>query len=354
MTGMSGRLPLPDGCVMRILNELKNHEVYPYFWGARRTLPLETAFLDLAALQRAMDDGSAPDDETVEALLFGDSGSPRYTGWTEGLLRRIAEDTGFREAKPLGAGAGPFERRMALRPGAWDAAQRLRGQRERWGHRIWAARKGARLGATEALARARAALSPSPLKAGGELWLNLGAGAEEYRGYLKVDWGGRQDVYDNVVTLARVGDGSISKIYSNHVLEHIPPALVGAMLARWRAVLKPGGFIVARMPDARSAVKALGRRWQEADPRVAAELGFPDYLAREGRREGILDEISCVQTIYGWSASTPHAWDMSNQHKSLWTPQLTKARFEAAGFKVTFAGNLGTIQTAIVAEAAGS
>jgi hypothetical protein len=56
-----------------------------------------------------------------------------------------------------------------------------------------------------------------------------------------------------------------------------------------------------------------------------------------------------IQFIYGWSDSMPDHWDLSNQHKSLWTPALGQKRLEMQGFRVEQAKNLGTLQTILIA-----
>jgi len=48
----------------------------------------------------------------------------------------------------------------------------------------------------------------------------------------------------------------------------------------------------------------------------------------------------------------PGFWDFSNQHKSLWTPELARARLLKSGLTVTFAENFGTLQTLAIATKA--
>jgi hypothetical protein len=326
-----------------LLNELRNDEIYPHFWSANATDGWEASFVDLSLIQKQIDAGVRADDIELEALLFGTLDRPLYSGWTWSQFTKVSEACGLKEISQVGSDGVTLGVR-AVR-GEWNLSA---ARRERVKQKIWEWRKGFRKKAKETVARARAVVGKR-IPAGG-VWLNLGAGEENYSGYIKVDLSGNQHVFDNIVTLKKISDASVDRIYCNHVLEHIPVALIPKMLERWRQVLKPGGVVLARAPDAKQAIRSLEREWREADEKEVLALGFPNYLEREAVREGILDSISCIQTIYGWSSSTPHAWDLSNQHKSLWTPELARQRFLEAGFETKYVGNLGTLQTAIVAQ----
>jgi hypothetical protein len=340
-----------------LLNSLKNHQVRPYFWGARAAAhgPVDFHFLDLEALKAALR-GGAITDEALEELLYGTETQRRYTGWTGPTLQKVAIQCGFTVPDngplPLDAEAGPgpwVPRQARLDPAPWNAARTLRTRLELAEQRLWAFRKKLRLNAVAAKSRVRAALKPADLTKN-DLRLNLGAGDENYPGYLKVDRAGTQHVYDDIVTLAKIRDGSVTEIYCNHVLEHIPEPALMPLLKRWREVLAPGGVIRARMPDARQSVLCLNERWVEASDADLKRHGLPDFLAKEATREGRLDDQAAIQLIYGWSGSTPFSWDDVNQHKTLWTPGLARKRFEAAGFTVEHAANLGTLNTLVVAR----
>lgn len=341
-----------------LLNEIRNDQIYPYFWNfhKKKSGPFEASFVDLEKVRqrletpRSQNSREMPDeipDEIIEELLYGTPSKPRFSAWSLNVFERVSAECGFGHSRVVSN--TDLLTTVQAESAAWGEKEFSRVARERRGQKIWSFRKSLRKKAAEARARARG-LFRSPLKKSGELWLNLGAGEEFYDDYVKVDWSGDQDVFDNIVTLGKVARQSVARIYTNHVLEHIPPNLIPQMLKRWHEVLKPGGVLLARMPDAKQAVLCLNRPWREATEVDLVTRGFPNYLAREKDREGVLDPTSCIQTICGWSYSTPHSWDQSNQHKSLWTPSLARARFTEAGFKVEEATNLGSIQTVVVAR----
>lgn len=58
------------------------------------------------------------------------------------------------------------------------------------------------------------------------------------------------DILDDATTLSRVKDNSVDGIYSSHTIEHIAPELGATMFANWFRVLKPGGRLEIRCPDA--------------------------------------------------------------------------------------------------------
>lgn len=330
-----------------MLHFLRNDEVYPHFWRRREQdeAPAPFTFLDLTSLKTSC--SAKLSDRELEEQLYGTNEKAHYSGWTMKRLESTLAQSGYAPPKQLWSTGNLIS--VVAKPGKWGWSERHHASSWRRGQRIWSWRKHLRAKAAEVRSRVHALARPIDIKRD-ELWLNLGAGAENYAGYVKVDIAGAQDVYDNIVALSKIFDSSVAKIYCNHVLEHIPLELVTVMLKRWREVLKPGGAVLARMPDARQALLSLNEKWIETDEQELARLGLPNFLARESGREGVLDDDSCIQSIYGWSNSTPHSWDEPNQHKSLWTPALARERFEAAGFSVEVAKNLGTLNTVVIAR----
>lgn len=345
------------------LCHLKNYEILDFFWRSLSSQKkFDCEYVDLALLQEVLDEQDrtgeqALSDEDLEKELFGPTqSSRRYTGWTtlslEELLRKIGQKEYKIFSKP---GGKPWEKLVSITPTPISSSLKREFHAERLNQKIWDFRKKLRLRAVYLKGRLKAAWHPLEVdsyvqKNKDSLNLNLGAGTEVYEGYINVDWAGMQHVYDNIVQLQKFKKSSVDKIYSNHVLEHIPENCIDTMLKRWLEVLKPSGVVVVRIPDGRAAVQNLGRPWQEATTEQVQAFGLPNYLGRESGHSGILDVHSCFQTIFGWSASTPYSWDESNQHKTLWTPDLARARFEKAGFRVEWCGHLGTLQTVLVAK----
>ena len=80
--------------------------------------------------------------------------------------------------------------------------------------------------------------------------LNLGCGDHYADGWVNVDaFGGvRADTYAQLGALP-FPDGSAEFVYCGHVLEHIAPADLPAVLGEVRRVLAPGGLFCAVGPD---------------------------------------------------------------------------------------------------------
>jgi len=341
------------------LHTLRNDQIYPTLWETRKrnTRPITLKFIDLYRLKQELRQGSAPEalnDELLERTLYGTDAMPIYSGWTWQRLTRTLEHSGYQTRPDLDNEDRWLVTVVAQPHAQWGDREYKAALLWRRKEKIWSARKALRAKFAETLQKGKNIVryfgGQGSLLSGKELCLNLGAGAENYPGYVKVDLSGVQHIYDNIVTLSRIQNGSVSKIYCNHVLEHIPTEAIQQMLKRWKEVLAPGGHVVARTPDARQAVLSLGESWQEADEKILNKYGVPNFLEREAAREGRLDDDSGIQTIYGWSNSTPHGGDWVNQHKSLWTPALARKRFEQAGFNVEYAENLGTLNTLLVAR----
>jgi hypothetical protein len=154
----------------------------------------------------------------------------------------------------------------------------------------------------------------------GNLRVNLGAGHVTLDGYINVDARALPDIditaeADNLP----FGPGEIDELYSAHMLEHFPvEELRRTLLPYWVSLLKPGGTMVAVVPDIETMVteRAAGRmpfdefrevvyggQEYEGDfhfngfsPESLTELleeaGLRDVVVREsGRRNGFCYEM---------------------------------------------------------------
>ena len=329
-----------------LLNELKNNEIYSTLLAQKKGSLLE--WIDLVELKKQLKQNpESYSDEALETLLFGEKGRPRFSGFTEARIEKylsalgdILFSTTQKENLIVRAEIEDFKIDLARKQALQERINRLK--KHEW-------RKKARAKIKETICRVREPLVSKKLKQK-EVHLNLGAGGENYPGFVKIDWAGSQHVFDDIVTLKKVENSSVDEIYSNHVLEHIPIFLIPTTLKRWKEVLKPSGILRLRMPDARQAICNLHETWSEVKAEELKRLGFQNYLSKESVFSGIVDDQLAIQFVYGWSDSMPDHWDMSNQHKSLWTPGLGKKRLEAAGFSVETAQNLGTLQTVLIAR----
>lgn len=80
--------------------------------------------------------------------------------------------------------------------------------------------------------------------------LNLGCGEHHVDGWVNVDAfdGSRADVITDIGTLPFI-DGAASHIYAGHVLEHVHPDGLAAVLREIRRVLAPNGKLCIVGPD---------------------------------------------------------------------------------------------------------
>jgi len=86
-----------------------------------------------------------------------------------------------------------------------------------------------------------------------EVKLNLGCGKRKLEGYVNIDlqnWGpGQCDILADARDLDMFEDGSVDRIVTAGLLEHIPPWQTLPALREWHRVLKPGGTIRVAVPD---------------------------------------------------------------------------------------------------------
>jgi predicted SAM-dependent methyltransferase len=88
------------------------------------------------------------------------------------------------------------------------------------------------------------------------IFLNLGGGRDchprpEYQHYVSVDTVARADcaVVQDLGQPVPLADGSVSRILSEHFLEHVDEQVIGAVLSESHRLLKPGGLARFAVPD---------------------------------------------------------------------------------------------------------
>ena len=114
---------------------------------------------------------------------------------------------------------------------------------------------------------------------GDELRLNVGSGSFSVEGYLNVD----ARAIDGVDVVAEVGDlpfddRSVAEVRSSHVLEHFPEEeLRRRVLPHWVAKLRPGGTLLAIVPDAVSMMEAWSKEAMTFEDLRQVTFGGQDY-----------------------------------------------------------------------------
>ena len=86
-----------------------------------------------------------------------------------------------------------------------------------------------------------------------QIKLHLGCGPNLYDGWINVDGdycvGQPGVIIHNITDSYPIPDNSVDEILTVHVIEHIPPGEVPAMIQEWRRILKPNGFVTTEWPD---------------------------------------------------------------------------------------------------------
>lgn len=187
--------------------------------------------------------------------------------------------------------------------------------------------------------------------------VNIGGGSKNLAGFVNVDFVAFPSVERQVVgdirDLSFIPDRTISHIHSNHVIEHLSPEELQSQLAQWHRVLKEGGIVSIRCPN------ALG---------VAFGFWFPPVL--DESREAFLQAGYPADEDFCWADSWMHQdvlgtfyWfyadpgNIRNQHVSILTPSILKTALGRAGFEIaqmSVPESVNLIVVAVKAQAAKS
>ena len=135
--------------------------------------------------------------------------------------------------------------------------------------------------------RSVAASSPPDAAAQLQRWLaagydrlNIGGGLKNLAGFVNIDFvhcpGVDRQVVANILDLDFVPSGAVAQVHSNHVLEHLTEEQIEAQLRQYRRMLRPGGLLTIRCPNALGV--AYGFWFEpvlEGDREEFIRLGFP-------------------------------------------------------------------------------
>jgi len=88
------------------------------------------------------------------------------------------------------------------------------------------------------------------------LQLHIGCGQRRIKNFINIDrnYSPATDFMANTIRLP-CRDGTVDRIETYHVIEHIPRPIVSSVLAEWRRILKVGGCLVIECPDFDEAIK---------------------------------------------------------------------------------------------------
>ncbi len=122
------------------------------------------------------------------------------------------------------------------------------------------------------------------------------------------------DVVASMLDMSIVPDASHDAVYTAHTLEHVFAHELPSALAEFRRILKPGGFVLSRVPNIQKAAAAI----------VAGRALAPLYDSPGG-------PVTPLDVLYGQAATVAkHGAYMI--HRNGFTPMSLGEAMQAAGF----------------------
>ena len=149
--------------------------------------------------------------------------------------------------------------------------------------------------------------------------LHLGCGKNNFDGWVNVDKHSsadihpdiHADIYDDIVVLKNFEKESVDEIYTSHVVEHITPQDFIKALKRWFEILKQGGVLIIRCPDARLYLK----NWLD--------------LSDDERFIESINSAGSLNCVLGFQTKGP-----GYQNRNLFTEGLLSKYLKFVGFEV--------------------
>jgi len=145
--------------------------------------------------------------------------------------------------------------------------------------------------------------------------LHLGCGAVHQEGFVNVDVKATAatDLVASACDLSMIGDGTVERIETYHMIEHISEEAAHRAACEWLRVLIPGGALVVECPNLTACCKGIAkghpgeRGWRLAFGGIFGQIYRPDMGPPAGRAH---------RTVHRWG----------------WTPETLIAMLGDAGF----------------------
>lgn len=183
--------------------------------------------------------------------------------------------------------------------------------------------------------------------------LNVGGGRKQLDGFVNVDFvataPASRYIAANILDLSFIPTACLSQVHSNHVLEHLDETQIRDQLREYRRILKPGGLLTIRCPNALGA--AFGFWFEpvvENDRSGFVALGFPadEDLSNPADVWGHRDLFGTMHWFYG-DVGNPE-----NQHLTVLTPSRLRRLVEEMDFEVLKMAEPEALNLVLVARAA--
>lgn len=150
-----------------------------------------------------------------------------------------------------------------------------------------------------------------------------------YRGWdhllLDIDPKGKPDVVCDAREMSGLPPATYDAVYCSHNLEHFHRHEIPRVLAGFRHVLKPDGFVHLRVPD-------IGAVMQTA---VQQNLDIDDVLYQSK-----IGPITVRDVIYGWAVEIERSGNDFFAHKTGFTPKSLGMALHASGFASIFVASV--------------
>jgi hypothetical protein len=143
---------------------------------------------------------------------------------------------------------------------------------------------------------------------------------------LDIDPAGRPDVVCDARELTTLPAASYDAVYCSHNLEHYHRHEVTRVLAGFRHVLKPDGFVLVRVPNMKEVLQIA----------VERELDIEDVLYTSSA-----GPITVHDVIYGLGAEIERSGNDFFAHKTGFTPNSLVRCLTGAGFPHVYIGEAG-------------
>lgn len=165
--------------------------------------------------------------------------------------------------------------------------------------------------------------------------LNVGGGPKNLAGFINLDFvthpGVEREVCANILDLSFVPSERVTQIHSNHVLEHLTWEQIASQLREYARILRPGGLLTIRCPNALGVAYAF---WfepvYESGRDAFLTLGYPPQEDFGNPQDGWLhkDFYGILHWLYG------DMGNIENQHLSRLTPSSLRQMLEETGFTI--------------------
>jgi len=131
---------------------------------------------------------------------------------------------------------------------------------------------------------------------------------------LDIDPSVKPDIVASLTDMSHVASGSVDAIWSSHNIEHLFAHEVPVAFREFWRVLKPGGFVLLRMPDLQAAAEQVAR----------GNIEEPVYISPAG-------PICPIDMIYGYRPFHAQG-NLFMLHRTGFTAKTLEKKLTEAGF----------------------